>query len=256
MDKSTDLTIDEFRQAFNGFKHSDRSCKVKKSLTEVELCDTIKKSNLFPGFTLHEEVGISGVSVDMVYENGSEVFTIEAKTELNYKVFAQACRWRNVATASFVAIPSSSMKDWYYSPKKVLLEELGLGLIVVDPDAARFGRSYNPFEQDNFCSPANSGIYRYPADMEYWKECFERIGENQAPAGSKLGKRSTTFSRTIDALKLEAEKHPDYTLSQLLYNVPTHYSNMASAEQAIKRYAKAGIISKFWQDRPKVPHDK
>lgn len=223
----------------------------KKSLTEVELCDTIKKSNLFPGFTLHEEVGISGVSVDMVYENGSEVFTIEAKTELNYKVFAQACRWRTVTTASYVAIPSSSMKDWYYSPKKVLLEELGLGLIIVDTDAARFGRTYNPFEQKDFCAAANDGVYLFPADLDYWKTCFERIGENQAPAGIKLGKRSTTFSRTIDALKLEAEQHPDYTLQQLLLNVPTHYSNITSAEQAIKRYAKTGIIDKFWQDKPK-----
>lgn len=251
MDKSEHLTIDEFKQAFGSFKHNARSCRVKKSLTEVELCDTIKKSDLFPGFTLHEEVGISGVSVDMVYENGSEVFTIEAKTELNYKVFAQACRWRTVATASYVAIPSSSMKDWYYSPKKVLLEELGLGLIIVDADAARFGRTYNPFEQKDFCAGANDGVYLFPADLDYWKTCFERIGENQAPAGSKLGKRSTTFSRTIDALKLEAEKHPDYTLQQLLLNVPTHYSNVVSAEQAIKRYAKTGIIVKFWQDKPK-----
>ena len=249
------MPIDEFKQAFNSFKHNKRSCKVKKTFSEVEMCNILKKSNLFPGYTLHEEVGISGVSCDMVYENGERVFTIEAKTELNYKVFAQASRWRNVATASYVAIPAYTMKDWYYSPKKVILEELGLGLIVVDTDGAKFGRSYNPFEQDDFCSPANSGIYLYPADMDYWKTCFERIGENVTPAGSKLGKRSTTFSRTIDALKLEAAKHPDYTLSQLLYNVPTHYSNMASAEQAIKRYAKLGIINKFWKDSPTVPHD-
>lgn len=223
----------------------------KKPLSEVELCNILKKSNLFPGYRLHEEVGISGVSCDMVYEDDSKVFTIEAKTELNYKVFAQACRWRTVASASYVAIPAYTMKDWYYSPKKVILEELGLGLIIVDTDGAKFGRSYNPFEQDDFCAPANSGIYLYPADMDYWKTCFERIGENQAPAGSKLGKRSTTFSRTIDALKLEAEKHPDYTLRQLLYAVPTHYSNVVSAEQSIKRYAKQGIIVQFWQDKPK-----
>lgn len=223
----------------------------KKPLSEVELCNILKKSDLFPRFTLHEEVGISGVSCDMVYENGSQVFTIEAKTELNYKVFAQACRWRTVATASYVAIPAYTMKDWYYNPKRVILEELGLGLIVVDTDGAKFGRSYNPFEGKDICSPPNDGVYLFPADRDYWKTCFERIGENQAPAGSKLGKRSTTFSRTIDALKLEAEKHPDYTLRQLLYAVPTHYSNVVSAEQAIKRYAKQGIIVQFWQDKPK-----
>lgn len=55
----------------------------------------------------------------------------------------------------------------------------------------------------------------------------------------------------IDALKLEAKKHPDYTFKQLLLAVPTHYSNITSAEQAIKRYAKTGIIVKFWQDKPK-----
>lgn len=223
----------------------------KETMTEVELCEIVKKSNLFPNYRLHEEVGIAGVSCDMVYENGDRVFTIEAKTELNYKVFAQASRWRNVVSASFVAVPSDSLKDWYYSPKKVILEELGLGLIVVNKECARFAISNNPFEKD-MLTGAENGIYLFPADLDFWKDCFERIGENQAPAGSKLGKRSTTFTRTIDALKLEAQKHPDYTLQQLLLSVPTHYSNITSAEQAIKRYAKEGIIVKFWQDKPKA----
>lgn len=245
------MPIAEFKEAFDSFKHNERSCKLKKTFSEIELCEILKKSNLFPNYTLHEEVGISGVSCDLVYENGERVFTIEAKTELNYKVFAQASRWRNVATASYIAVPVSVLKDWYYSPKKVILEELGLGLIVVDEQYARFARSYDPFEKDVY-GGANSGIYLFPADLDYWKTCFERIGENQAPAGSKIGKRSTTFTRTIDALKLEAQKHPDYTLQQLLLDVPTHYSNITSAEQAIKRYAKLGIIDKFWQDKPKA----
>ena len=245
------MPIAEFKEAFGSFKHNERSCKLKKTFSEVELCEILKKSNLFPNYTLHEEVGISGVSCDLVYENGERVFTIEAKTELNYKVFAQASRWRNVATASYIAVPVSVLKDWYYSPKKVILEELGLGLIVVDGQYARFARGYDPFEKDVYVG-ANSGIYLFPADLDYWKTCFERIGENQAPAGSKIGKRSTTFTRTIDALKLEAQKHPDYTLQQLLLDVPTHYSSITSAEQAIKRYAKLGIIDKFWQDKPKA----
>ena len=245
------MPIDEFKEAFGSFKHNERSCKLKKTFSEVELCEILKKSNLFPNYTIHEEVGISGVSCDLVYENGEKVFTIEAKTELNYKVFAQASRWRNVATASYIAVPVSVLKDWYYSPKKVILEELGLGLIVVDEQNARFARGYDPFEKDVYVG-ANSGIYLFPADLDYWNTCFERIGENQAPAGSKIGKRSTTFTRTIDALKLEAQKPPDYTLQQLLLDVPTHYSNITSAEQAIKRYAKLGIIDKFWQDKPKA----
>lgn len=227
-------------------KKKRRVLKNKTKLSEVELCDIVKKANLFPGFKLHEEVGISGVSCDMVYEDGKRVFTIEAKTELNFKVFAQACRWRYVATASYIAAPWSTLRDWWHSPKKVILEELGLGLIAVG-DEAHFMSGYDPFQQDNmFSYTTNDGIYQFPADMEFWKTCFERIGENQAAAGCKIGKRSTTFSRTIDALKLEAQKHPEYTLSQLLLEVPTHYSNKSSAEQAIKRYAKYGIIEAFW----------
>lgn len=248
---STMMPIDEFKRAFNSYKPNVIDKRfILHQFTEVELCDKIKKANLFQNFTLHEEVGISGVSCDMVYEDGKRVFTVEAKTELNYKVFAQASRWRNVATASFVAVPTYALKDWYYSPKKVILEELGLGLIVVDEDGARFGRCYNPFDKDLY-GGSDNGVYLFPADLDYWKDCFERIGENQAPAGSKIGKRSTTFSRTIDALKLEANKHPEYTLQQLLLSVPTHYSNITSAEQAIKRYAKQGIIVQFWQDKPK-----
>ena len=91
-------------------------------------------------------------------------------------------------------------------------------------------------------------FYIYPADWEFWKPCIDRLGENLAPAGSKLGKRSTTFSRTIEALKLEAAKHPEYNLEQLLNIVPTHYSTVGSARQAIVMYAKQGIIEKFWHD--------
>ena len=103
------MPIDEFKQAFNSYKPNVIDKRfILHQFTEVELCDKIKIANLFPNYTLHEEVGISGVSCDMVYENGKRVFTIEAKTELNYKVFAQASRWRNVATASFVAVPTSA----------------------------------------------------------------------------------------------------------------------------------------------------
>ena len=214
--------------------------------SEVELCDKVKAANLFPGFRLHEEVGISGVSCDMVYEDGKRVFTIEAKMEFNFKVLAQACRWRYVATVSYIAVPWSTMRDWWHSPKKVLLEELGLGIIAVG-EYAQFLKGYDPFERDEMFSTGPK-IYQYPADMEYWKECFERIGKNQAAAGSRLGKRSTTFTRTIDALKLEAQKHPEYTLSQLLLEVPTHYSNISSAKGAIERYAQYGVIEKFWKD--------
>lgn len=214
-------------------------------MTEIDLCESIKKANLFPEYKLHEEVGISGVSCDLVYENGDKVFCIEAKMHLNAKVIEQACRWRNVATASFVAVPFGSVHDWFHNPKRTIIEELGLGLILAADGVARFVLDYyNPLVESPYRS--NNGIYQYPADWEYWRPCFDRIGENECPAGSKIGKRSTTFTRTIDALKIEAKKHPDYNLKQLLAIVPTHYSSIKSAEGAIRRYAKYGVVEKFW----------
>ena len=63
-----------------------------KPKSEVELCNVIKAANLFPGFTLHEEVGtdMNGNSVGMVYEHGSAVYCIEAKLNFNFEVVAQA----------------------------------------------------------------------------------------------------------------------------------------------------------------------
>lgn len=213
-------------------------------MTEVELCEIVKKSNLFPGYRLHEEVGFSGVSCDMVYENGKNVFTIEAKTQLNFKVLEQACRWRTVASASFVAVPHGTIN----SEKSKIIDELGLGVIIIgdafDKRSAFFGAGSDPFVE--MCGYKCADFYIFPPDWEFWKPCIDRIGENATPAGSKLGKRSTTFTRTIDALKIEAKKHPEYTLDQLLAIVPTHYCDMRSAHGAIKRYAKEGIIKPFW----------
>lgn len=214
-------------------------------MTEQELCNIVKKSDLFPGFRLHEEVGISSVSCDMVYENGNEVYTIEAKTELNFKVIAQAIRWQRVVTASFIAVPMSSTKGWWDNPKRNVVEALGIGIIWVGEDKATFAWGCNPF-----VNPLRDrcDLYKFPADIDFWKVCFDRIKDVDGIAGSKLCKRSTTFSRTIEALKIEAEKHPEFNLKQLLAIVPTHYSSVSSAEGAIRRYAKHGIIQQFWKE--------
>ncbi len=91
-------------------------------MTEVELCNIVKESNLFPGFTLHEEVGmdINGNSCDLVYENGDQVFCVEAKLHFNFKVIAQASRWIKKATKSYIAIPSKKV-SWKYGKARKLM---------------------------------------------------------------------------------------------------------------------------------------
>lgn len=161
-------------------------------------------------------------------------------------MIAQAIRWQRVVTASFIAVPVSS--NWWGNPKRTVVEALGLGIIWVDGDKAEFARGCNPFDNPDW---SIDRIYRFPADFEFWKVCFDRIKDVDGIAGSKLCKRSTTFSRTIDALKMEAQKHPEFNLKQLLAIVPTHYSSVSSAEGAIRRYAKHGTIQKFWKEETK-----
>lgn len=216
-------------------------------MTEVELCEIVKKTNMFPGFSLHEEVGmdINGNSCDMVYHKDDEVYCIEAKLDFNFEVVAQATRWVKKATKSYIAIPYKKV-TWKYGkcPKVYVCDALGIGIILVDNVEACFMRpSLNPIQTHDSLWEQE---FPNKADMNFWNDIFGRIGENKVKAGSQHGERSTPFSRTIEALRKSAIKHPDYSLKQLLEITPTHYCNKESAASAIRSWASKGIIEKFW----------
>lgn len=216
-------------------------------MTEVELCEIVKKTNMFPGFSLHEEVGmdINGNSCDMVYHKDDEVYCIEAKLDFNFEVVAQATRWVKKATKSYIAIPYKKV-TWKYGkcPKVDVCDALGIGIILVDNVDAWFMRpSFNPIQTHDYLWEQE---FPNKADMNFWNDIFGRIGENKVKAGSQHGERSTPFSRTIEALRKSAIKHPDYSLKQLLEITPTHYCNKESAASAIRSWASKGIIEKFW----------
>lgn len=217
-------------------------------MTEVELCEIVKKTNMFPGFILHEEVGmdVNGNSCDMVYHKGDEVYCIEAKLNFNFEVVAQAARWVKKATKSYIAIPYKKV-TWNYGkcPKVDVCNALGIGIILVDNVDACFMRpSLNPIQTHDFVWELE---FQNKADMKFWNEIFCRIGENKVKAGSQHGERSTPFSRTMDALRKSAKEHPDYSLKQLLEITPTHYCHKESAASAIRSWASKGIIDKFWK---------
>ena len=223
-----------------------------KPKSEIELCNTVKAANLFPGFTLHEEVGtdMNGNSCDMVYEHGSAVYCIEAKLNFNFEVVAQALRWKDKATASFVAVPRSTFKSIWDSPKIKVVMALGLGVIAVEGDKAYFPHPYlDPFEEalPEWEWTLQTGV----ADMEFWGKIFTRIGENKAAAGSQHGERSTPFTRSIEALKAEAKVHPELSLKELVQRVEHHWCSDSSAAAALYGYAKRGIVPVFWNALPK-----
>lgn len=217
-------------------------------VTEVELCEIVKKTNMFHGFILHEEVGmdVNGNSCDMVYHRDDEVYCIEAKLDFNFEVVAQAARWVKKATKSYIAIPYKKV-TWKYGkcPKVDVCNALGIGIILVDNVDACFMRpSFNPIQIHDHVWQQE---FPNKADMDFWKPIFERIGNNKVKAGSQHGDRSTPFSRTIEAMRKAAIEHPGYTLKQLLEITPTHYCNKESAASAIRSWASKGIIDKFWK---------
>lgn len=217
-------------------------------MNEVELCEIVKKTNMFHGFALHEEVGmdVNGNSCDMVFHKGNEVYCVEAKLNFNFEVVAQAARWIKKATKSYIAIPYKKV-TWKYgkNPKVDVCDALGIGIIIVDSSGAYFlRRSFNPIQIHDHVWEQE---FPNKADMEFWKPIFERIGDNKVKAGSQHGDRSTPFSRTIEALRKAAMEHPDYSLKQLLEITPTHYCHKESAASAIRSWANKGIVEKFWK---------
>lgn len=218
-------------------------------MTEVELCEIVKKANMFHGFALHEEVGmdVNGRSCDMVFHKGNEVYCVEAKLNFNFEVVAQAARWIKKATKSYIAIPYKKGFWGKYgkNPKVDVCDALGIGIIIVDSSGACFLRqSFNPIQIHDHVWEQE---FPNKADMDFWVPIFERIGDNKVKAGSQHGERSTPFTRTIDALRKAAKEHPDYSLKELLKITPTHYCSIDSAASAIQSWASNGIINKFWK---------
>ena len=180
-----------------------------KPKSEVELCNVIKAANLFPGFTLHEEVGtdMNGNSVDIVYEHGSAVYCIEAKLNFNFEVVAQALRWKDKATASFVAVPRSTYKSVWDSPKIKVATALGLGVIAVEESRAYFAHPYlDPFEETlpEWEWTLQAGV----ADMDFWGKIFARIGENKAAAGSAAWRAVDAIHALYRGVESRSESAP------------------------------------------------
>ena len=216
--------------------------------SEVELCNVVKNSNLFPGFTLHEEVGtdMNGNSCDMVYEKDGRVYCIEAKTQFNFDVVAQAIRWRDKATNVYIAIPAS-VKLPYDGPKIKVVNALEIGVIRVSAcEAFFYSPGHNPFPEGR---PYYQRFMLEPrqADMAFWRDIFASKLENSTPAGSQHGERSTPFTRSLCALKAQAIAHPEMTLKELVASVSHHWAHDDSAIHALNHYAKRGIIEKFWK---------
>lgn len=198
-----------------------------KQMMDAEWESTMKKV---------EELGMRGGSCDMVYYDDHRVFAFELKKQLNMKVMAQAVRWLDIATGVYIATTT-----WLKDDARRVLRALGVGYICVIP--------FTDFDN----TVKLKGIRQLEpqllvADMDVWNRELELVDKQELLAGSKDGPRSTTFSRFIARAKRFCELHPEANLKMVATHVSNHYSSVDSCVGALKRYAKYGVIEKFWKD--------
>lgn len=210
------------------------------NITEVDIGNAVKgmlDETWSAGMKKVEELGMRGGSCDLVYYDDHRVYAFELKKQLNMKVLAQAIRWLDIATGVFIAT-ASPLND---STRQVL-RALGVGYICVRP-------FYDMLTEKTVLKGVKLLNPQYlVADMTVWNRELELIDKQELLAGSKEGSRSTTFTRFIARAKRFCELHPEATLKMVACQVPNHYSSDDSCMQALRTYAKHGIIDQFWHD--------
>lgn len=210
--------------------------KQQINMLETEVGEAVKSSELFGKMKYAEEIGIGSGSCDLVYYSDTKVYAIELKTKVNMKVMAQAARWLPTASKVFIACPGRPNRD-----ARAVIRALGIGYIGV----------FKVFDLSTGKPAYAARILirpmELPADLDYWLPEIHGM-EKHLEAGTKSGERSTVFSRFIARAKDFAAKHPDATLNTIAMQVKHHYASKSSCVGALKRYAKFGVIEKFWAD--------
>lgn len=207
-----------------------------KFSSEVDLGKAVKQCYRFDGYECFEEVVFDSTKTcDLVFRKGDEVVCVEMKMELNFKVLAQAARWYSLATSVYVAVPYHSITP----DKRTALGFMGIGVIGAYKEVS-FGELM--YKTSVVLDPDQL----VPSDD--WGSVLQPEHAHDAEAGCKNGKRSTPFSRTVEAVQAYCREHPDATLNECLMNIKTHYSNVKSAYGSLHKYAKTGIIEKCWKD--------
>lgn len=215
---------------------------IKEALSfksEVELGKEVRKKLESEGYTTYEEVVVrSSETCDLVCKKDDVVIAVEMKLDFNFKLLAQAVRWYGRANMVYIAVPAEKV-----TPEKVAVTKaLGIGIIEAWREI-----SYGTTEVHvrKLLHAESLLLDEYP---DKWNSILIDEHAHDAEAGCQNGNRSTPFSRTVDALRKYCADHPEATLNEALLETPTHYSNIKSAYGSLMKYAKVGIIEKFWKD--------
>lgn len=176
-----------------------------------------------------QEVSLGyGQACDIVFKDKlRKINCVEMKLHLNLEVICQCMHWYEKADFVWIAIPSQEKKKVYRLYQ--LFNTLKIGVILVYNDEIKRVEEYYRAKQLN----------NKPFD---WNKYLFSRHANDVKAGSKLGKRSTPFSRTVSKIRHYKKNHPEATLEECLKNINHHYANLASAKNSIKNYLRHHII--------------
>ena len=198
-------------------------------IKEVEMGD-ILVPYLSMNNEVFQEVSLGyGEACDLVArDKDKKVHCIEMKLRLNLEVLCQVMHWYKKADFVWIAVPYGEKKKanrlWQ------LFNTLSIGVILVSKDT-----SHNVYIERNARKLNNKPFN--------WNEYLSKNHANDVKAGSKSGKRSTPFSRTVSRIKCYKKNNPDATIEDCLKNIKHHYANITSARNSIKKLMKNKIIN-------------
>jgi hypothetical protein len=195
-------------------------------MTEVELGKILVNYLKTKDCEVWQEVVIGHASCDLVFKKDGLLNCVELKLALNTEVIAQAIRWKNTCK-TWVAVPKIK-KTKAFKTKLKIIRELGIGLILIDVKKQSID-----FISYNRPPKLKINLYKYLSNEH----------SDDVLAGSKNGKRSTQFSRTIEKLIKYKEENKDTSLKDCIKSIEHHYKSDGSALGSIKKYIKLKMFN-------------
>lgn len=170
-----------------------------------------------PELLVHQEVETSRGRADLVGRGRGYVVAVECKVNFGLPVIAQAQRWLDVVSESWICVPAPKRAVYGGEIRGIgrgLCANLGIGILEVA------GGSVGHVQLPTRRNPK--------ASAGFWDRYWHPDQAERAEAGTQGG-HSTPWLRTAEALVRYVTEHPGVTLRDALKAIPeNHYARLGS----------------------------
>lgn len=192
------------------------------------------------GADVYQEVAVSGGVADIVARVQAELWIVEVKTSLSLALLTQAMERRRLAHRVYVAAPQSKTIGDF----GVLCQELGIGLLVVRPDAySERSRVTELIESERF--------NRRPVELASKLRPEHKTHAKAGAIGG--GGRWTPFRDTCEQLLSVVRETPGITVSEAVAKIRHHYSSDRCARSSLATWIGEGKVDGVSIDRDTRP---